>query len=174
MTSLALRNDAMTETYLDVKDDINRTVLQIYAKYGRVIGSVDDLLADANLLFVQAYDRFDRNRGASFSTWVRGFVWRGLTELVRRRVNKNRLAKKIVHREVYIHHEFDFVDLLDSLSDDAKHVIKLVVQTPKELMEIMSQGQPARKCLVSYLKEVGWNQSRISETFSEIGSALIS
>lgn len=173
----SLRSYGLEETYKDVEALIYDVCHKINRLYSNLFGGLDEIVAEANILYIRAYDTFQPNHGASFTTWLRGYVWRGLLEIVRRRMNKLRLHEKVEPRNAaYTHGHFNYVDLLEALSDDAMTVVSLIVndQPPLELKRWYRTSQSPQKALREYLTDNGWSTTRVSSTFSEITEALYS
>lgn len=157
---------------------VDSVVWKFIKKYG---GEFEEKRADANLSFVKVCNSFDPAKG-KFSTYVAMGVWQDLLEENRRlaqRLNKTgtwlrgdsleNVAKKEQNQS--------FVqDLLAELSEDAKTVVQLCLETPAELAQIMEDkgGQPRniRSTVKQYLANMGWVASRISESFQEVSEIL--
>ncbi len=68
-------------------------------------------------------------------------------------------------------HEMFLVRILDSLSDDAKGVVRLVLDPPEEPKRAKTPSQ-WRGHLARILKEMGWTSARIAQAFTEIGNSI--
>ena len=72
--------------------------------------------------------------------------------------------------------EFLFWELLELYSNEAKQVIKLVLDSPTELIDIATKSKTSRSLsrftLERYLHHQGWPLSVIEQTFNEIKTGL--
>ena len=57
-----------------------------------------------------------------------------------------------------------------SLSDDAKHLVTFVLDTPDDLLFFITgkRGEISKEKLVEFLKAIGWSPSKINKTFKEL------
>ena len=72
--SNALAMEAVTVTYLDVKNLIYDTCHKFKRRYG---GNIEELIDCANYFFVLAYHSHDAAK-SSFTTYLRFKIWHGL------------------------------------------------------------------------------------------------
>jgi RNA polymerase sigma factor (sigma-70 family) len=182
------------ETYLEVENLIRREVWRICKKWG---GDFDELMSEANIAFLDAYDSFDGS--SSFATWTRQIVWYKCVDLIRGRLTEQaryasnpgdetvgripcRVNGDATHDRMLIeipdrpHSTWKVQEMLEELTEDARIVVKLVVETPAELEAIARAkgGQPRnlRSSIRSYLAEAGWTAARIAESFNEVRQVL--
>lgn len=61
-------------------------------------------------------------------------------------------------------------ELLQSLSDEAKYLITIVLDTPDDFIECLCgmNGEPKRTRIIAFLNVSGWKQKKISKTFKEL------
>lgn len=170
----------ITETYSDVRSLLDKLVRSHKRRYG---GNYDDLRADANSLFVEAYDSFDDNKG-DFFTWVKYFVWIRLL-----------YARRLQLRETkrYEDYDPDFVgrndpnyfnldEFLDGLSEDAAYVVRMALNPPKKIVRMLTRGERTGgtrgrpkemgHAIREYLTKIGWTFRRVATSFNEIRKAL--
>jgi len=174
METLTLQREALTETYNDTENLINKTVYQFYKRYG---GDFEELQAEANLIFIQIYNSYKKHR-SRFSTWLCFCIWKGLLDC------KNKLyrqtPKPIIdgnEEDIQIiemledrkKHTFSSLELFDGIGDDAETVIRLIWNMPHDL-PIKNGNHPChiRASLRKYLRDAGWTWRRIKESFDEI------
>jgi hypothetical protein len=177
----AVRREAVAVTFEDVERLIYQAVHDFRRRYG---GDVEDLKSQAYLLFMKAYERYDRRKG-SFSTWCYEVVYLGLLQDLRRQLHRrsrvrvvnadvDRLARKRPARQA----SFDLRDFLDGLSDDARLVVKTVTGTSREYRSYLQmRGDELstffmRNALRDLLKDHGWDGARIRTAFTEVADAL--
>jgi hypothetical protein len=177
MTS-AIRHLAVTETYADVSSILD----YVAGKFARTYGlRYDDVRADANSLFMDAYQRHTPNRSA-FPTWVRYRVEKGLLEQIRRKRYRSRILPRVPldpglpsRVQGNPHGE-----LLEGLTPDGRVVVELVLKEPRPIVnEILDSKKQSRKfadLLADRVTEVllgmGWTISRILEAFHEVEGTL--
>lgn len=175
---ISLREHVLTETYKDTKNLIYNIVWAIHRIYG---GDVEALEAQANFLFIKAYDTYKEDEG-EFSTWLYHTIYRGL-QTFQNKFILNIRPKTTTYCELM----FDFVDtslspnewidILDEFGVDAKEVISILIDMPEEVRgrAVKKGGKPQNiRCAVReyLLYKIGWNADRIWETFYEIREVM--
>lgn len=174
-----LKKDAMTETYNDVQNLINKTVWDFCKMYG---GDFEEWKAEANLTFVQTYNNHKENKGR-FSTWLCFCIWNNLLDYTRTlykqspKITKNKdttiTLESLEDKKKY---SFSSLELLDGLQEDTKTLIFLIWNPPKGLKDIKIKNgkHPCHVQIVlkNYLSKSGWTGRRIRESFEEITRIL--
>ena len=173
-----LRKDALTETHLDMQNLIYKIVWRFKNRYG---GEFEQLLAQANLLFVLAYDSHNKNK-AGFSTWIHHCLITGLLDFKKLINQENKYTRilqfsTINHLQESSYQQSYFFELLDELGEDSKQIIKLILNPPAELMEIIFEKdkynpRTFKAELGFYLFSLGWTGRRIKESFNEIREVI--
>jgi hypothetical protein len=163
-----LRQDAMAETYCDTELLIYNTVHEFVRTYG---GRFEDLVEYAGICFVKAYHKYDPTK-AKFSTWLRWVVWKNLQELYRQRARHNGKVVFIdLDQELYLAPPtFNRLLFLDSLSDDARLVVSVALDTHWQTPD----PKAIRSLIREYLRQpaIGWSGQRVRESFKEVCMAL--
>ncbi len=80
-------DDAKTQTYNEVRKLVFHTCHKFAAQYGRG-DDWDEMVGEANLAFCLAVQRYKRNRGSKFSSWVRLHVWYRLLDLRKSQIKR--------------------------------------------------------------------------------------
>jgi len=174
-----LRKDILTETYIDVENLIYDIVWKFIRKRG---GDFEELAAEANLLYVLAFDSYNESKGA-FSTWIHFCVWKGLLNFIKQTRQENRygvafcgldegegqvLGKKSC--------PFSLSEMLEEISEDSKTLISLVFAPPEAITkrELEKGLSPCktRVYLKGYLYTLGWTSKQIRTSFREIREIL--
>lgn len=158
----------VTTNYEDLKPMLCGIVHKFRAKYPWM-GTFDELLAEANYQFMEAYKRFDRDIG-ELSTWVHFRVSHCLLEKVRSDTRKAANRPKrvdVVFDELPTTPSFDLDEFVSSLSDDACTVVKIAVNMSPHIRVPRLKLSLARN-----LKELGWSVTRMFLSFREIEEAL--
>lgn len=169
-----------TEAYTEVERLIRMQVRNFIRRYGKILGTWEEVEELANVFFIEAYDRFEPGR-AEFTTLVAGHV-------MIRLINEMRLKHESHQRfpmEPYILEEhprteshFNVDDFLDGLSEDGRTVAKLVLDSPLDIrLTLKKKGNNVtpsrlRSAVVGFLKDIGWAMERIREGFTEVSEAL--
>jgi len=177
-----LRREILTETYQDMRKVISATVRRFWNARG---GDLDDLHAQANLIFIKAVDDYDSSRGAKLSTWITIRIKNGLSDYIKDEYKSKHLliedllvdglSPDFVETKSEIEN-FSVMELLDTLEQDAHIVLWLFLTTPKEvLQEILDSKKRVdgvRSCirnrLHNRLRQMGWKIRRIREAFDEV------
>ena len=136
----------------------------------------NEALSEAYIAYRKALDSYDPESGTKFSTWVYTKVRYHFMELSRTDQRRNeRCALLTDDAEMEIedrtYDQFHFPDL----SDEAKFVIKLVIDSPKELYQrILKDPRPSqyKRHIKQYLLQHQWLRSEIDSVFAEIQGAF--
>lgn len=169
------RHRLMAETYEDVERLIWDVVHKFHRKHGFQYGKPRELYSQACVGFMHAYQTYDIKKG-SFSNYVRQIVEFKLLELIRTETKHRVRMHQADELEVVdpSHSSFSLGELLDEVSEDAKAIVMLVLDTPHDLLHAMQceDNDSVKYLLRQYLVGLGWAKERIAECFSEITHAL--
>lgn len=144
-------------------------------------GDLEELMSEAQSLFMDAYASYDAARGA-FTTWLVTVLRRGFNTVARtiaRRGAKlgERVILDVVPDRDRVSTPFSMDSFLEPLSDDGRHVVTMVLEAD-ELLDVVhakhnrDDGSRWRSVLRLQLKDQGWSRSRIVKTFTEISEYL--
>ena len=173
--STAISLDAKTDTYHDVEKMLQKLAWRATKKWG---GDYEEYLSAANEGFADAYEDYDVGRGAAFSTWCYWKVIGQITTMVCPRkiegmtVNAGEDIDLDVHRA---RSNFDLGLFMSFISQDAKQVVNLIVNSPFDFLDIIDHmdGPECIRCgLVQQLKDANWTMARIIESFVELKDAI--
>jgi len=179
-TPLSLQRDALTETFSDVQNLINKTCWDFYKRYG---GDFEEWQAEANLAFVQIHSTHKKHKG-QFSTWLRFCIWKSLLSHARRLYKQlPRMSLDLEEDEQNLlealeeeKRPFSSLELMDGLQEDTKTLIRLIWNPTKELKEAKMKNGPSpchmKAVLKKYLHDIGWSGKRIKESFEEISRII--
>lgn len=165
--------------YEDVKDMLAGLVSMFKARYGG--WEFDDMMGEAGLAFMKAFQTYERGHGAEFLTWVRYRTWHALLKAMDHRMRECRRERQEVERlERRNRRDFNFSDFLEGLSEDAQELVKLAVLPPLDLkLSLIRRGNrdnPTARSLRSALREIlkdrGWPPRYVDKVFEEIQDAL--
>lgn len=171
----ALRKEILSEVYQDLQEAITYTVLGFVRRYG---GDFEELRADANLLFVQAYDKHDESKG-SLVTWVKFYVFKNLLEKLRSRLYRQaahgRSNKDVLTLPAPA--EFGLMEFLDGLPLEVAAVVKMTLDPPPDVLLSVEQlggfkPHRVRNAIREFLKDLGWASSQITDLFQNIREVL--
>ena len=162
-----LKELAASETYKDIKGIIYDVAIKFSNRFGV---DLDEVLSKAHFIYVtKACMEYDPTK-ASFVTCVHNYLWWYL--MMDRR--NSQLKIEPLSRELKDHkNTFHLGLLLDDLSNDAKEIANLILETPSELTSLFIKSrkkQPylLRKTLRKFLSNLGWDDFRITTSFAEI------
>jgi len=174
-----LRKDVLNETYEDMKNLIFTITWKFQARNG---GEIDDLIGQANLLFILALDEYDETRQAQLSTWLWIYINKGLRNYTRKERRHTLISIDDEDRNInpQILNSFSILELLDELEQDTLLIIQLFFETPNEIIQgILDDGKQMkhmrgymRRRLRNRLKQMGWTIRRITEAFERIKEAI--
>jgi hypothetical protein len=170
---------ALEVTYEDVKVQIEKLVLCFRRRYG---GDYEELKSMAGLLFVDAYNAYDRKRGCAFTSYIGSKIWNGLIDYLRANSARKRTMKSEVINLRSIadkeQSDFDLNEFMAMLSPDARRMVKLIVEKPPMdvLLAIRQRGKATPNNIWGGVKEflfdIGWTSEMIRSSYSEIREAL--
>lgn len=114
--------------------------------------SFEEAKAEAYFAFMKACEQFDPKRGAKFSSWCYFWTWTHLKTFV---------TKRTVDPLCFVELDDDltgeapperseFMESLADLSEDAKEIISLLLETPGEILEL---GAPTPKRILKRVKD---------------------
>lgn len=174
----ALRKDALSETYTDIEKLIYDIVWKFKDRYG---GDIGELVAEANLIYVLAFDSYNETKGA-LSTWMHFCIRKGLLDFLKSTRQQNRYGLKFYPLSeakgvsIQKFRPLHLLEMLEEVGEDAKVVIRLVFYPPEGITkEDLEGGFSACRCrryLRQYLHDLGWTGRRIKESFQEIRRIL--
>jgi len=170
------KKSMLTKTYIDMQKLIAEVAWDFWNVYG---GDIDDIIAQANLIFIDAFSTYDSSR-SKITTWLTFKIKKGLLDYMR---NGNlRESSKIkfdnVFAEIYPASKKDVsvMEFLDELNEDAHVVLQLFFETPREiLVDIQNSSRRIdharahiRRRLMNRLRQMGWTVRRMKTAFEEI------
>ncbi len=171
-----LRKEVLTETYEDLQKLVYKTAWEFWKSHG---GDIDDLIAQANLIFIDAFDTYDSECGTELSTWVVSSVWYKLLGYVRKE-NGDRphtqIDKVFVETFPTANKNFSVLELIDEMTQDAHIVLRLFFETPRDVVvdlldtkkRMFYVQRAMQKRLKNRLRQMDWSARRIKEAFGII------
>jgi DNA-directed RNA polymerase specialized sigma subunit len=175
---IAVANDAVQDTYLEVEGLIKYEAFKFAKRYSQ--NDMEDLLSRSNEIFMRAFNTYEPGKGRSFVSWLKFLLWKIWMEHMRRKAMKDaRLPRKFMEMD---HHpkqesDFNFTEFLEELSSDAATVARLAVDSPKEIvLYTRERGRDTpynmQMAIKEYLTLAGWTKERIVDSFREVADAL--
>ncbi len=170
---------AEEECYNDLANSLKRLVSSFMRQYGMsrsMVEGYEELLSIANELFIYANRTHDTTLG-DYGKRIRYVVWSGLLDHITKLAKRSKQCRQLNidfdnHESEWLEQAPEFLpNLLANLSDDAKGVVRLVLDPPKEASRFMTAAN-WRKRLTKTLLGMGWTTVRIAQAFSEIAQAL--
>jgi hypothetical protein len=168
MTTLA--QFARDESFAECRKHVEYAVYAFFKRHG---GDIDELMSAGLVGYVQAAGGYDPSRGARFDTWVRTKVWAALMQHRR---------KEGEHRERWQQGDdkfdwekvpqggsrFKIEEFLSNLAGDALTLAKLVLDSPPEMAQVVTDGD----LWGDVLRGMGWSVTQINQACVEIRKAL--
>ena len=150
-----------------------KTIYSLAYRYHRTTGiEIEELISSANEEFVKIQKKFNPSK-ACFNTYltlkVKGLFW----EMAR----KNRKSKLINVDKILISSKYNpekhssFNDLINNLSNDAKEIIKIAFNTPREMIDMLPKKQMRginKTIFIKYLRTKNWSLPKISAAIDDI------
>lgn len=142
----------------------------------RCMLGVEDLINEGYLALLGAQEKYDPCR-ASRSTFVYWVVRNHYCQLAKRwPVNRELSISDLIDNSQQIRLEEGsvFREIIQTLSTEAKDMIKLILQCPQEICELSKNRTPQcmQKVLTKILVQQGWIRERIVVVMQEISLSL--
>ncbi len=128
---------------------------------------IEDLRAQANLLFCIAFKRYNCTK-SSFSTYLYYQIYWGLHDYIQEELKRRKIETDLP----VIEYQQKISNLLFSLSEEAKEVVSVLFSLPDELLNLHPQKKVRQKTIKEYLRKKGWKHNEISIVFNEIKGVL--
>jgi DNA-directed RNA polymerase specialized sigma subunit len=149
-------------------------VWQFHTRNGDAYGTIEELHSEACCAFVEAYNTYDRTKGA-FTTHTYWKVVRQLQTL-KRKITTAKIPVELQNEELLPARICRLSELFLDLSDDARLIVSLLVDTPAGLSQVIDEEGRTRTSiriiLRQYLDGRRWPKGRIDQAFTEIQDAL--
>lgn len=177
------RQLAITVTYKDVVKLIYKTSHRMSSIY---FIPFDEILGQANILFMQAYLEYDPECSYRFTTYLQNILYWRLTDWCKNEYVENLHVEINPETAGTVTHQYSWLaDLLASVSDEARIVVQAVVRSPKELKDMimkhhyddgewfMAEGKKEiQTTIIKYLRKLGWKAEDVTKGFKEISHVL--
>lgn len=141
-----------------------------------------EMLSQANLIFCETFQKRDKSRNIKeFNKYLDSNLYFELKKFSNKYHNQIQMDEEINEdRNIkFTDYEYDFILFYNSLSDDAKKIIDLLLDPPKELFEIREETKSfwdrilTAKTLKSFINKTwGWSYCKINNVFSEIKNEI--
>jgi hypothetical protein len=134
--------------------------------------TVHDLISEGYLALLLADGKYDPQRAAR-STFVYWVVRNHFVKLSQRWPIMADLSGHLIHDPVsMLENAQEFRSAVSLLSEEAKQVVRIILNSPKELMDLAKVGVPDRlqKAVVKMLRKKGWTKEVALARISEIKS----
>jgi hypothetical protein len=169
-----IAKDILTETYSEHENLIWEVVWRFWRKFG---GDIEEIRANANLFFVEAYNMYDGT--ASLSTWLHRKIYHQLRRQIWYKYNRIVPMESIEDYEpnlpYHAHNPLHWAYTLEGVSEDVRTIMGMVFHPGGLTDEDLREGFRAVKTRMDikrHLKDVGWTARRINESIAEIKELL--
>lgn len=179
----ALQEDIRQTAYYESKDQVNAIIDSFMRRYP-FVASRNELQSEADYAIALCFEDYSKSRDTGNS--IKGFIW------TRVRSRLFELMRTVCRRRILLRQqEMDFnremmlggdksrlVDLCDSLSDDAKQIVDLLLNRSVAVREEMgvrkrNDAESLRKAIGFFLQEsANWDPKRIRRAFADIHRVL--
>lgn len=182
----------MTEAFIPLSDGIWRMAWEFVEKHGTLFGTVDDIFGELAVTFAKFYPRWNRDK-AKLITHIYYRCYMRLKEIEAGRGPDGKAWKDGPNASFAVKRwqmlsegesaweppdrvTNGFLSMWADLSDDARVIVSLVLDTPAGLARIIrDEGWSRfafRSVIRSYLNGRGWSYDRITRTYLEIQENL--
>lgn len=173
--NLTLTDDAIVTSFQDVEKMIYKIS---HSMSGRYHIPFEDVVAQARLIFMKEYRNFDPSKARFTTHLYRGLVWQ-LTDWLQVEYfhrDHHELNEELAGMEDHPRSAVHDIEML--ISEEARIIVNLVVQTPEHLHAMVrwNKAEGSKKIqstIREYLRdELGWESCDVSRCFDEIRTAL--
>lgn len=130
----------------------------------------DEVVGQCNYVFTRCLQSYDPETGASFCTYLHGALNRGMAKWVKKQM-KYRFEEAVPNTCYY--NPSIVSDLMDTLDDDSKKVLHLVLNRPTT-MKITGKDSNFKIKIKTYrhLQKDGWSREKTLSCFGKIKGKL--
>ena len=171
-----MRSKQINKLYEEHKRIIYKQARSFHNTTGHLF---EDLVSEGNVLFMKAIETYDEKKKIKFSSWLWRILTNGLVTYTAKTdiPNLDPDLEHLDYRERWnpLAHLI-FKEKVESLSEDAKEVVGILLSCPGELLELSGIEAPkiVRGKLKRYLKEESnWTWEKIYNSFREIREVLV-
>lgn len=177
MQTLQIEKPDVATGYEKVKNLIHKLAIGYAKSHG---GDVDELVSEGHVAFMRAYPKWDPEIGA-LTTLMYHAVINQFNSYSRRQAKhqgyqfgqaEETKAEDVVDDKP----TFDLPDFLETLSNDARVVVQLIFNAPRQLeQDAEDKGGHAknwRSSLRQLLRDMQWSVEEIRSAFDEVRNAL--
>lgn len=179
--AIRLHQDAVNETY----SDLEKMLFKITHKFSRRFNiHFDIIFPETQRAFVNAYRAYNtgHRKKATFVTFCYFCINKDLSTWLDKRIKESKRTSGHVelNEEVvggYMHNTTFRLDLEAELSEDARHVVHLVLDSPSDMVATLRMNRAKSptdvlRSVKEHLADIGWSAARIKESVSEIAGLL--
>ena len=165
--------------YEDFELLVHKVVHAFLRRKGISEQDYDEWHAQALLTFADCRVSFDEAK-ARFSTWLWHSIWHSLSDKLRRdaphhcTLHYTEKGARNIYDESSVSGERDWQEFLDSLSADARTVVRITVDSAGLVDEREAKPGELRLRIYELLTGFGWGFERVIEAFLEIRTVLLS
>ena len=162
---------AVEQTYMDVENLIRKTVWKFQKKYG---GEFDELFAQANLIYMLAYNDYERGR-SQFTTWLHFRIIKGLQQQLRENYKTPRINDEVTNlEEIAVFYPKKSMNLLEDLfKDDVKNLIEMAIKAYNEHGKLQSKRSVSYYIRKHLQKDLGWTVSQVNKKLKKIKKIVL-
>ena len=143
----------------------------------------DELVAEGNLAFCIASQKFNPGRGIKFSTYLYAVTNNAMCDIIISNNRKIQFEKQDEEIDKFCLPDSQTPEMqaqlkqwIENLSKESQFLINLVWETPREIVQ-WAQAETyhpknSQKYLTRYLRDLGWKWDDIRFCFKEIKQAL--
>lgn len=129
--------------------EVEKIIYQLAHRFSNTYPiSYEECLSEGYYAFMGACNDYNHKRKMKFSSWVYYWVWCKLKDLIMKR-SKEPLDFVDIKEELLGEAAPDksqIMELIEDLSDDAKEIVSMLIETPRELVGVaMTPGQFLKK-----------------------------
>jgi len=150
---------------------VEKIIYQLAHRFSRTYPiPYDECLSEGYWAFMEAVRRYDPRRKAKFSSFVYFITWCKLKNLVISR-SKEPLEFVEIKEEMLGEATPDkshVMEIIEDLSEDAKEIVSLLIETPRELIGVTMTPKQFLKKIKAHMLKQGHSQEALDEAHEEL------
>lgn len=166
-----MQNQAAEETYRDIENMIHQLCWMAYRRWG---GDIEEYESAANEAFAKAYNNFDPNNGTRFITYANRAIQNALFDHHDDEIKYSQRYGREIDETTSTRYHSRVDQILSNISQDARVIVQLILDTPEELKGLLSKRHPddSRRIIWTHLQKLGWSMARVVQSFEEVKEVL--
>jgi len=160
------------ELYEEHKDMLHKIANQIHRQHPWC--NKGDLVFEGNFAIVKAAYKWNPEKNMAISTWVYKVLYGWMKNVAIHPRQFDTFATDHTDPVFETEARTDFSGFISELREDAKLLVRAVIEAPGELGDLLRPRAPvaSQKALRKYMTKQGWSEGRIESAWLEVAECL--